>query len=76
MRKLARSALRQIEAIRESVSMTLAGAVEQERSKTDDRLVKWLNTQGVVPSFDNYVEEGRSALSLLGTMEEALMAMG
>lgn len=77
MRKLAWSALRQIEAIRESVSMTLAGAVAQERSKTtDDRLVKWLNTQGVVPFFHNYIEEGRSVLSLLGTIEEALISHG
>ena len=65
MRKLAWSALRQIEAIRESVSMTLAGSVDGERSGTDDSLVEWLSSQGIVPLFNRYPEEGRSVLSLI-----------
>lgn len=77
MRKVSWLALRQVEAIRESVAFTLkGGALDRGSRKPDQFFIDWLATQGVEPLFLRYMPEERLELGMLQTIEQGVAKHG
>lgn len=77
MQKIAWVALRQVEALRESVAFTLnGGAIDRGTGKPDAYKEDWLKSQGVEPVHLNHVDEGRIVLHMLPTIEHAVAKHG
>lgn len=77
MHKVSWLALRQVQAIRESVAFTLkGGAVDYGSGKPDQFFVDWLATQGVEPCFLRYMPEERLELGMLQTIEQDVAKHG
>jgi hypothetical protein len=77
MQKVAWLALRQIEAIRESVAFTLeGGAVDRGTGKSEEFFAEWLRSQNVVPFYYRHMPEDKYVLSILGTIERGIATHG
>lgn len=77
LRKISWTALRQMQAIRESVAFTLkGGAVDRGTGKPDQYFEGWLKTQGVDPSYYRYMPEETLHLSFDLTISNAISSHG
>jgi len=78
MQNIAWVVLRQIEALRESVALTLNGGaiVGYGRDASDDHKATWLVEQGVTPAYYHYVNENRDVLSISSSIEHAVDCHG
>lgn len=77
LRKISWTALRQMQAIRESVAFTLKdGAVDRGTGKPDQYFDDWLKTQGVEPSYYRCMPEETLHLSFDLTISNAISSHG